>query len=62
MEVHLDIDLSPVSLACARFELQLMRQKLAIKRMAFIFELELMKKLHAAYLEDIFYSQRKHTL
>jgi len=56
------IDFTPMTLAASRVELHLMRQKLAVKRMAFLFELALMKQIHNAYLEDFFRSQEKHSL
>jgi len=56
------IDFTPMTLAASQFQLALMRQKLAVKRMAFIFELAFMEALHTAYLEDFFRSQEKHSL
>ena len=56
------IDFTPMTLAASRVELHLMRQKLAVKRMAFLFELALMKQIHNTYLENFFRSQEKHSL
>lgn len=47
------MDFTPMLLASAKIELALMRQKLAMRRMAFIFELQLMKAQHNAYLEKL---------
>jgi hypothetical protein len=56
MEVHLDIDLSSMSLACARTEYALLKQKLAMKRMAFEFEMARIKARDAAEIKSLFYS------
>lgn len=50
------MDFTPMLLAGAKVELALMKQKLAMRRMSFAFELQLMKAQHNAYLERIVYS------
>jgi hypothetical protein len=55
----IELDATPFTLAASRMELALLRQKLAMKRMAFEFEIRLIKARDEAEIANLFYSQKK---
>ena len=62
MEGEIIFDMSSLALVAARTEYAFLKQKLAMKRVAFEFEMARIKVQDAAYFEHLFGSQRKHSL
>ena len=56
------IDFTPLSLTAARVEYALLKQKLAMKRVAFEFEMLNIKLRDALEISSLFYSQEKHII